>query len=152
MHHPNPDQQARPCFVELNLEAPLGQHLFVPGALPLVPRSGGAQLRGIPGAREDLCLVTKYSLKMAQQHSPDTLNHVLDTAEVVLRWWMAQPRGDHPSLPKAITWLQTLNKQVGRDHATHHTHGSTLTQDNVRQGASCRWQEHCIGIRPQWWS
>ncbi len=59
------------------------------------------------------------SLKMAQKHSPDTLNHVLDTAEVVLRWWMAQPGGDHPSLPKAITWLQTLNKQVGRDHATH---------------------------------
>ena len=27
-----------------------------------------------------------------------------------------------------------------------HTHGSTLTQDNVRQGASCRWQEHCIGV------
>ncbi len=99
---------------------------------------------------EKICALV--SLKMAQKHSPDTLNHVLDTTEVVLKWWMAQPGGDHPSLPKAITWLQTLNKQVGRVHATHHTHGSTPAQDKVRQGASCRWQELCIGIRPQWWS
>ena len=80
------------------------------------------------------------SLKMAQKHNPDTLNHVLDTTEVVIKWWMAQPLGDHPSLPKAITWLQTLNKQVCncRDHATLLHITLMVVQDNVRHmWASC---------------
>ena len=84
MHHPNPDQQAKPCFVELNLEAPLGQHLFVPGALPLVPRSGGAQLRGIPGAREDLCLGQPQDGTEAQpRHLEPCVGHSRGGAKVV---------------------------------------------------------------------
>ncbi len=51
VHQPYPDKQARPCIAELDLEAPLSQHLFVLGALPLVPRSGKAQPGGILGAR-----------------------------------------------------------------------------------------------------
>ena len=52
------------------------------------------------------------NMKLAQKHSTDTLNHVLDTAIIVVRWLKAQPGGDHSSLPQAITWLQTLCTQV----------------------------------------
>ena len=52
------------------------------------------------------------SMKIAKEQSPDTIDHVLDTAQLVIRWWMAQPGGHHASLPRGITWLQTLSKQV----------------------------------------
>ena len=53
------------------------------------------------------------NMKIATEQSPDTIDHVLDTAQLVIRWWMAQPGGHHASLPRGITWLQTLSKQVG---------------------------------------
>lgn len=53
------------------------------------------------------------NMKIAKQQSPDTIDQVLDTAQVVLRWWMTQPGGDHGSLPKGIAWVQNLSKQVG---------------------------------------
>lgn len=90
------------------------------------------------------------SLKMAQKHSSDTLNHVLDTAEMVMRWWMAQSGGDHPSLPKAITWLQTLNKQVGGMHATQHTYGPHHPRQlGTWCFMTCRSQGLCISTNPQ---
>ena len=53
------------------------------------------------------------SMKIAKEHSPDTIDHVLDTAQLVVRWWMSQPGGQHSSLTSGIAWLQNLSKQVG---------------------------------------
>ena len=52
------------------------------------------------------------SLKIAQKHSPGTINGVLDTAVMVVRWLSGEPNADVQSLGQAITWLHTLNTQV----------------------------------------
>ena len=52
------------------------------------------------------------NMKVALQQSPHTINSVLDTAVVVLKWFMSLPLGGDPSLPKAITWMLTLSSQV----------------------------------------
>ena len=52
------------------------------------------------------------NMKLALQHSPHTINSVLDTAEMVLKWFISLPLGGDPSLPQAITWMLTLNTQV----------------------------------------
>ena len=59
------------------------------------------------------------NMKVALQQSPHTINNVLDTAVMVLKWLMSLPLGGDPSLPKAITWMLTLSKQVHNSFCQH---------------------------------
>lgn len=52
------------------------------------------------------------SMKVALEHSRHTINSVLDTAVMVLKWFTSLPLGQDPSLPQAIKWLMTLSTQV----------------------------------------
>ena len=58
---------------------------------------------------------------MFHRQSPHTINSVVDTAVMVLKWSISLPLGGDPSPPQAVTWMLTLNTQVGMiHHVMHH--------------------------------
>ena len=62
----------------------------------------------------DLDKMCNYlNMHVAQQHSPKTVDTLLGTAQLVIKWWISmEGDGAHHSLAKALQWLKTMNIQV----------------------------------------
>ena len=66
---------------------------------------------------DKLCNI--LNLKVAQRHSPNTIDTFLDTAKLVILWLNSDKHlGGHPSLLKAKRWCQIMALQVS-PHLAH---------------------------------
>ena len=66
------------------------------------------------------------NMKVALEQSTHTINNVLDTTVMVLKWFISLPLGGDPSLPQAITWMHTLSTQVNIEGVTPFVHAQGL--------------------------